>query len=244
MAGAGSRFGKSGYIDPKPLIKIHGIEMIRLVIENLRPSQPHKFIFICQKDHIEHFQLAEKLKLWGGPLSEILMVQGLTEGAACTVLLSRNRIDNDNPLMIANCDQYIDIKIDDYLLIMENLNLDGLIMTLKSNDPKWSYAQINQEGFVENLVEKQVISDHATVGIYNFARGADFVEAADHMIQNNLRVNNEFYVAPTYNQLIKKGKKYRIFDIGCEGDGMFGLGIPSDLEFFIRSPVSEICQRL
>jgi dTDP-glucose pyrophosphorylase len=244
MAGAGSRFIKNGYTDPKPLIKIHGIEMIRLVIENLRPSQPHKFIFICQKEHLDRFKLKDKLKSWGGGPSEVLTVQGLTEGAACTVLLARNFINNSNPLMIANCDQYIDIKIDDYLLKMESLSLDGLIMTLKSNDPKWSYAKINQDGYVENLVEKEVISDHATVGIYNFARGSDFVDAADQMITNDLRVNDEFYVAPTYNQLIKKEKKIRIFDIGREGERMFGLGIPADLEFFIRSPVSKICQKL
>ena len=236
MAGAGSRFAKEGYTDPKPLIRISGVPMIKVIIENLRPASKHRFIFICQQAHIDAYGLTEKLSTWS-PGCEIIGLDGLTEGAACTVLAAKEFIDNKSPLMIANSDQYVDIDINKYIQALEHQQLDGMIMTMKASDPKWSYVGLNKHSLVERVVEKMVISDEATVGIYNFKQGSDFVRAADIMIKNNLRVNNEFYVAPTYNQLISEGQKIGILNIGKEGDGMYGLGIPSDLEYFLRHPI-------
>lgn len=239
MAGAGSRFAKVGYKEPKPLIPVHGVPMVQLVIENLRPSTPHRFIFICRTEHLQSFNLGERLRSWAGENSLVLTVDQLTEGAACTVLLAKHLIDNDMPLMIANCDQYVDASIDDYLADMDRRGLDGIMMTLTANDAKWSYVALNDSGLVTECVEKKVISQHATVGIYNFRKGSDFVRAADAMIAKNLRVNNEFYVAPVYNQLIEEGAKFGICNVGAEGSGMYGLGIPSDLEYFLAHPISK-----
>lgn len=75
---------------------------------------------------------------------------------------------------------------------------DGLIMTMPADDPKWSYIKYNESGFVTLVREKGVISNEATVGIYNYKRGSDFVKYAHQMIEKNIRVNNEFYVAPVY----------------------------------------------
>lgn len=141
MAGAGSRFAKVGYKEPKPLIPLHGVPMIQLVIENLRPSVPHRFIFICRSEHLQQFDLAQKLTAWAGLNTIVLDVDQLTEGAACTVLLAKHLIHTEEPLMIANCDQYVDASIDDYLSDMDRRGLDGLIMTLVANDPKWSYVR-------------------------------------------------------------------------------------------------------
>ncbi len=237
MAGAGSRFLSAGYINPKPLIDINGYPMIKLVIKNLTPSVPHRFIFICQRDHLEKYNLSAKLEVWS-PGCEVIGIEGVTEGAACTVLMARKFINNQSHLMIANSDQYVDVSIDDYLRSAHRGSLDGLIMTMKANDPKWSYAGIDK-GLVTHVVEKEVISDEATVGIYNFSAGKDFVNAADEMIKKDLRVNNEFYVAPVYNELIKSGKTYAVFNIGQDSDGMYGLGIPKDLEFFKQT---EVCK--
>lgn len=238
MAGAGSRFAKEGYIDPKPLIPVNNLPMIRIVINNLRPNIDHRFIFICQKTHIENYGLNEKLSLWA-PGASIIGIDGLTEGAACTVLAARDLIDNNNPLMIANSDQYVDININTYLNDMHNRNLDGLIMTMKANDPKWSFVGLNEKSHVTHVVEKEVISNEATVGIYNFRKGSDFVSAADCMIKQNMRVNNEFYVAPAYNQLIVSGQTIGCFNVGEEANGMYGLGIPSDLKLFLSLPIHK-----
>jgi len=236
MAGAGSRFAKAGYREPKPLIPIRGVTMINMVINNLRPKMDHRFIFICQQSHIEAYGLKEKLSSWAIKC-EIIGLNGITEGSACTVLAARNYIDNQDPLMIANSDQYVDVDINNYLQTLHDKQLDGLIMTMKASDPKWSFVGLNAEGHVDRVIEKEVISDEATVGIYNFKRGCDFVEAGDAMIASNLRVNNEFYVAPTYNQLIANGSKIGIHNVGTEGDGMYGLGIPSDLKYFLSQSV-------
>jgi len=238
MAGLGSRFAKAGYQDPKPLIHVHAWPMIQIVIKNLTPRIPHRFIFICQEDHIQHYALDKKLKQWTNH-AEIIALSGLTEGATCTVLQAKSLINNEEPLMIANCDQYIDINIDDYLSAQHNGNVDGLIMTMRANDPKWSYVAFDERGWINRVVEKEVISNEATVGIYYFHRGSDFVRGADQMMAANKRVNGEFYVAPVYNELIAEGKHISSYSIGSDEVGMYGLGTPEDLNRFLSLPISH-----
>ncbi len=235
MAGAGSRFSTAGYTLPKPLIPVNGLPMIQVVINNLRPVQNHRFIFICQNEHIKTYRLIDRLHEWS-PGSIVIGIDGLTEGAACTVLKARDHINSKDPLMIANSDQYIDTNINNYLDRMKSKNLAGLIMTMKASDPKWSFVELNSEQMVVRVVEKEVISTEATVGIYNFSKGSDFVGAAEQMIQKNLRVNHEFYVAPVYNELIASGHRVGIYNVGKETDGMYGLGTPSDLDLFMSLP--------
>ena len=238
MAGAGSRFAHAGYTEPKPLISVGGVPMIKVVINNLVPKQAHRFIFICQQAHIESYHLDRKLPLWA-PGCEIIGLDGITDGAACSVLAAKEWIDNDLPLMIANSDQYIDVDINNYLQFMTAYDLDGLLMTMKANNPKWSFVGMDENNKVTRVVEKEIISDEATVGIYNFKQGRDFVNAALEMIDNNLRVNNEFYVAPTYNRMIKALKNIGIYNIGKEASGMYGLGIPEDLSLFLNLPIHK-----
>jgi dTDP-glucose pyrophosphorylase len=236
MAGAGSRFAREGYKDPKPLIPVNGMPMIRVIINNLTPSRMHRFIFVCQRAHVEAYGLVEKLSKWA-PGCKVVSLNGLTDGAACTVLCARGLIDNQEELMIANSDQYVDVAIDDYLGSMDKGDFDGLIMTMRANDPKWSFVGLGTNNLVTRVVEKEVISDEATVGIYNFRHGHDFVAAADRMIARNLRVNNEYYVAPAYNQLIEDGQRIRTYNVDAEANGMYGLGTPEDLNLFLGLPV-------
>lgn len=238
MAGAGSRFKVAGYADPKPLIPIHGKPMIKLVIDNLTPTEAHRFIFICQRAHVNTYGLREKLSAWA-PNSELIEIEGITEGAACTVLRARAILNNDSPLMIANSDQFIDVDINKYLHLLDDASVDGLIMTMRANDPKWSFVQLDSGGNVTSVVEKEVISNEATVGIYNFRHGRSFVYAAEAMIANNERVKGEFYVAPSYNRLIASGYKVAIHNIGSVGEGMYGLGTPIDLDAFLSHPLSR-----
>lgn len=238
MAGVGSRFLNKGYQQPKPLIPIHDVPMIRLVIDNLRPTRPHRFIFICQESHIQQYQLDKKLQQWTDN-AVIIAIDHITEGAACTVLKAQKFINNDNPLMIANCDQYIDCQIDDYLAFLDNDGYDAAIMTMRAHDPKWSYVGFDDNNNVNRVIEKHVISNEATVGIYNFKHGCDFVKHANMMIDNNQRVNGEFYVAPVYNSLLsQQNYNIGIYNIGEEANGMYGLGIPNDLDVFLSHPIS------
>jgi len=236
MAGRGSRFANAGYLDPKPLIPMGGRTMIEWVIENIRPLRAHHFIFLCLQEHLERYPAVAAKLHEICPGCAIVSVSQVTEGAACTVLLARDFLDSDDPLMIANSDQIVDLPIEDYLAVGDAPGIAGHIMTFWADDPKWSYCRMREDGTVSEVVEKKVISTEATVGIYNFAHGRDFVRAADHMIRQDLRVNNEFYVAPCYNQLIAGGSRVVVARTGREYDGMYGLGIPADLDFFKTTP--------
>jgi len=238
MAGRSGRFAEAGYELPKPLILVHGVPMVKIVVDNLAPKCEHRFIFVAQQEHIDKYDLMLKLKSYAEN-TEVIGINGITEGQVCTALLAKKFFDNDEPLMNANSDQFIDFDINEYLDAMDSRNLDGMIMTMKSQDPKWSYAKTDENGFVVETAEKKVISSDATVGIYNFKRGSDLVRSAEQMIANNIRVNNEFYTCPCYNYLIREGRRIGIYSVGEEYNGMYGLGIPSDLDFFLNHPVSQ-----
>lgn len=236
MAGRGSRFANAGYTMPKPLIDVAGYPMIRIVYENLRPSINHRFIFIILKDHIKYYNIESTIRSFC-PQAEIFVIPSVTNGAAETALAASELINNSNPILLANSDQYINHSIDRFLKYCDLPQMDGCIMTMKSNDPKWSYVQIKNNDMIERVAEKEVISNHATTGLYYFKKGSDFVRSATKMISRNERQKGEFYVAPCYNSLIDTGFNCGYYSIGGDRDGMHGLGTPEDLQDFLNSAV-------
>lgn len=237
MAGRGSRFAKEGYELPKPLIDVNGKRMIEVVINNLKPRCKHRFIFVCQNEHIEKYNLHQVFESICEDF-EVVGIDGITEGAAITVLKAREYFDNANPMMIANSDQWVDVDINEYLTDMDERNLDGSMLTMKAKDSKWSYAKVDHDKMVTEVVEKVVVSDEATVGIYNFRNGSEFCKYADFMVDKNIRSGGEFYVAPVYTFMAGANKKIGIYNIGEEALGMYGLGIPTDLKLFLSLAVS------
>ena len=227
MAGAGKRFFDAGYIFPKPLIEIDNKPMIQWVIESLNLKA--NYIFIIQKEHQEKYNIKSVLKILQ-PNCKIIELDHLTEGAACTTLLAKEFINNNDPLIIANSDQYINWNSSKAFYDFNSKNLDGAILTFEAIHPKWSYAKCNKEGFVTEVAEKKVISKNATVGVYYWKHGSDYVKSAEEMIKKNIRVNNEFYVCPVYNEFLLKNKKIKIHKV----DKMWGLGTPEDLNNFIQ----------
>lgn len=228
MAGAGSRFSDQGYKLPKPLIEVNGKPMIQLVVENLNIEA--NYIFVVQKDHYEKYNLNYLLNLIC-PNCKIIQVDGITEGAACTTLLAKEFIDNTDPLVIANSDQFIEWNSNECLYSFSTNNIDGGIVTFESNHTKWSYAKLDNYGFVEEVAEKNPISNNATVGVYYWKHGSDYVKYAEQMIQNNKRTKNEFYVCPVFNEAIEDGKKFKIYKIQT----MWGIGTPEDLNYFLNN---------
>jgi len=225
MAGAGSRFQKAGYTFPKPLIEVNGKPMIQVVVENLNVDARH--IFVVQKQHYEQYNLKHLLGLIS-PGCEIVQVDGMTEGAACTTLLAKKFIDSDEPLLYANSDQFLDWDSNEFMYSMIADEVDGGMLTFTATHPKWSFARLDSDGFVTEVAEKKPISDIATAGIYYWKRGSDYVKYAEKMIEENTRVNNEFYVCPVFNEAISDGKKIKTFHF----DGMWGIGTPEDLDYF------------
>lgn len=226
MAGAGSRFAEQGYVFPKPLIEVNGRAMIDVVVDNLNIDA--NYIFIVQREHYEKYNLKYMLNLIA-PNCTIVQTDGLTEGAACTTLLAKEFIDNDAPLVIANSDQYIEWNSNECMYAFTADAIDGGILTFESVHPKWSYAKLDDSGFVSEVAEKKPISNHATCGVYYWKHGSDYVKYAEQMIGKNIRVNNEFYVCPVFNEAISDGKKIKIKQI----NKMWGIGTPEDLNFFL-----------
>ena len=233
MAGAGSRFAKAGYEKPKPFIDVDGKPMIVRVLENLA-YQDARYILIARKEHIE--KEAELVAQIEKEFNAIFIpIDKLTEGTACTVLYARKYINNDEQLLIANSDQIVDMNIADFIDDCKDRNLDGSILTFIDDykDPKWSFAKLNENNLVIEVKEKVVISEFATVGIYLYSRGKDFVDASIDMIIENDRVNNEFYTCPTYNYAIKDGSRIGIYNI--EFEQMHGIGTPEDLNIYLTT---------
>ena len=228
MAGAGKRFADAGYVFPKPLIEIDNKPMIQWVIESLNFNA--NYIFIIQKEHQEKYNIKSVLRILQ-PNCKIIELDHITEGAACTTLLAKEFINNSDPLIIANSDQYIIWNSSKALYDFNSKNLDGAILTFEAIHPKWSYAKCDDEGFVTEVAEKKVISKNATVGVYYWKHGSDYVQSAESMIKKNIRVNNEFYVCPVYNEFLLKNKKVKIHNV----DKMSGLGTPEDLNNFLRT---------
>jgi HAD superfamily hydrolase (TIGR01509 family) len=226
MAGAGSRFSAAGYTFPKPLIEVRGKPMIQVVVENLNIEA--NYVFLVQKEHYEQYNLKYLLNLIA-PNCEIVLVDGITEGAACTTLLAKKYIDNDNPLVMTNSDQFIEWNSNECLYAFSADAIDGGILTFNATHPKWSYAKVDETGFVSEVAEKKVISDQATVGVYYWKKGSDYVKYAEQMIEKDIRTNNEFYVCPVFNEAIADGKKIRVKTV----EKMWGIGTPEDLNYFL-----------
>tara|TARA_B100000214_G_scaffold365245_1_gene332801 strand:+ start:1612 stop:2973 length:1362 start_codon:yes stop_codon:yes gene_type:complete len=228
MAGAGSRFEAAGYTFPKPLIEVRKKPMIQVVIENLNIKA--NYIYVVQKEHREKYNLDALLSLIT-PGCKIVETEGMTEGAACTALLAKEHINSKSPLFFANSDQFVEWDSNEFLYKMNETEADGGIVTFEATHPKWSFAKIDEKGLVTEVAEKKPISNIATVGFYYWKHGSDFVKYAEQMIDNEIRVNNEFYVCPVFNEAIKDCKAIRTFNV----DGMWGLGTPEDLNYYLEN---------
>ena len=234
MSGAGRRFKEKGYTFPKPLIDVNGKSMIEVVLESLPKAD--EYIFIVQKEHESQYKISDLLQKLTDGKSTVFLTDGVTEGAACSALLARERLNDYEPLLIANSDQYVKYSKPNFELICklfretEAYDFSGMIFTFNATHPKWSFVKIEYGSCITQVVEKTPISDIATCGIYYWGESRDFVRSADAMIAANDRVNGEFYIAPTFNYLIKEDTWVAPFYV----DEMHGLGTPEDLELFLR----------
>ena len=239
MAGEGSRFREAGFSFPKPLIEIpnfNGNPMIKVVFDSL--GIHGKTIFIAQKTQRMKYNLDSLLNLIA-PGAKIIQVDAVTEGAACTCLLAKAEINTDEELIIANSDQFVEWRPEEFIYFMRNKQADFGILTFPNTHPKWSYAKTDSQGRVTEVAEKKPISQDATVGIYYWKKGSDFVKSAEQMIKKNIRVGQnfngrgEFYVAPSFNEMIAEGKRGYIFPIPASK--VHGLGTPEDLKYFTEN---------
>ena len=229
MAGRGSRFTEQGYTDSKPFIDVNGKPMIQRVVENLNIEfdSNYEFVIICLQEDFDKYDFRIFDDIIGHTEYKVICLEDVTEGAAQTLLEAKDIIDNDTPMLSFNTDQMIDYDSDMWKSLER---FDGGIPCFWGDSEDWSYARCSQDGYVEEVAEKKVISNDATAGYYYWSKGSDFVKYAEQMIEDNSRTNGEFYVAPVYNWAIKDGKKIAIYMV----DKIYELGTPEYLEEYLN----------
>jgi len=230
-AGLGSRFSLAGWKKPKPFIDLNGQPMFSHVVQNVSLPDARTTILL-RNDHSA--LLENKTSVSETDSLTFVTIPELTEGTAITVLSQHQNINNCDPLLVANSDQIVDFDVEHYVNDCLDRGLDGSILVFRelSRDPKWSYAKLGTDGLVTEVAEKKPISDLATVGIYLFSRGKDFVSSCIDMVVANERVNGEFYTCPVYNYMIAAGMKIGVYEI--QREQMHGLGTPDDLQAYIN----------
>ena len=233
MAGLGSRFQEAGYKLPKPLIDINGVPMIQRAVESLNIEGQYIFLIYNYSNINIRLQLENKLKELKQDC-HIIVVKERTEGASCTALLAKEYINNDSPLIITNCDQIMHWDAKKFINhIVKSSHLDGIVVTYRTITDKNSYIKLDNEEFAIEIAEKKVIGPDSLNGIHYWKHGYDFVSSAEEMISINDRVNNEFYIAPTYNYMIKKNKKIGVYRI--EDKEHCAVGTPEDLIRYLKT---------
>lgn len=231
MAGAGSRFVQQGFLDPKPLIQVLGKPMVEWATDSfnfLEKLENYRFIFVVLHEHIEKFKIDEILKQQFGKDTVVITATGVLNGQSKSCLLAKPYINNQQKLFIYNCDTYMKSDVWD---IIEKQNPDGVIPCFEATNPSYSYAKVDQHGNVIEVAEKQAISNLATIGMYYFKHGADYVRAAEAQIEKNITYNNEFYVGPCYNEIIAVGKKIKVATVLEK----WVIGTPEEMANFVSN---------
>lgn len=228
LAGNGSRFKEAGYSEPKPFIPVNGLSMIESVVFDL--GIENEYIFIINTNQISEQEFRRKIDS-PALVYKILTVDHVTEGPACTALIAKELINNEAPLIIVNCDQMIhDFSMMTFAEFCNINNADGVVGCFLSSSPKNSYLKLDANGHVIELKEKIVISNIATNGLHYWKHGRLFVESAEEMIKANDRYNNEFYIAPTYNYLLKNHTVLPYFF-----NLHWPIGTPEDLNKYLNA---------
>lgn len=224
MCGFGRRFADAGFKNIKPMIEINRYKMIDLVLKSFNPKDSN-VIFITLKQFATD-EMRSALHKYGS----IFELEEPTTGAVSTVLSAEYYIDNNHPLVIMNCDQYL--KLDENKFRSYCEQFDACIATFKSNSPMHSYVDVDENNIAKRLAEKVVISDNAVAGIYYIRHGYLFVRAANDMIRKNITTNGEFYISPVFNEMINKNYKVAIYNMDKKDANL--LGTPEQLNEFIN----------
>ena len=234
MAGSSETFAQAGYVYPKNLVEIHGRPMLQHVLENLaRLTYPQEKRMICvvRRDENLRYHTNSVISLID-PEARIMELTGEAAGAACSALMAVDFIQNDDPLLIANGDQVLDVDLNAMLADFDRRGLDGGVAVFRDIHPRWSFVKCNDQGEVIEAAEKRPISNLATAGFYYFRRGADFVAAAQRMILKGASVNGHYYICPAYNELVLKQRRIGVCEI--PKSHYWSLATPASVDAYIE----------
>lgn len=236
MAGAGQRFLDAGYSSPKPLISVGGKAMVIRSASSL--PVPDQWIFACRQEHIVDAHIDKTLTDIFSP-TEIISVPGLTEGQACTCLLAKNLLRYNDILTIGACDNAMVYDHKKYFALLAQLDCDAIIWTFRNNpavlqNPRmYGWVLVDNKNCVSRVSVKVPVSDnpmqdHAVIGAFTFKKASDFVIYAEKMIEQNRRINREFYVDELMNVMIEHGKQVYAFEVSQ----YICWGTPQDLVIY------------
>lgn len=213
MAGPDT-FDKDEFKYPKPLIEIGGKPMIELVIGCLdQITQPKRYTFVVNNSDCKTYHLDNVLRLITKDNCDIIKLDRTTKGAACTALMAIEYINNDHPLIISNSDHIIDYDLDLIVKHFQTRKLDAATICFDSVHPKWSFVRLDENEKIIETSEKRPLSRNAIAGFYYFSKGSDFISGAMKMIEKDVNVGGNYFVAPVINELVLLNKNLEVFKI-------------------------------
>ena len=234
MAGHGKRFKNTGITKPKFMIEVESKTLFEWSLDSLPIEISRKIIFVCLEKHEKEFSVGKFIKntmnqKYPKINYELVYLEKTTRGQVETVLHAKQLIYSESSLIIYNIDtHFISTRLKSKILTLKNQNIDGILGCFTSNNENLSFVELNEEGFVKRVKEKEKISNLASTGLYVFSNGKQFIETAETMIKNDILIKDEFFVSEIYNILLKSGNKFEI-DIAEE---FIPFGTPEDIKKF------------
>lgn len=223
MAGRGSRFNKEGFDLPKPLLEIYGMPFFYWATKSIS-----KFIdlssidFVVLQEHIEKFSIDKVIKKFF-PETRIVGLQEVTEGAVITSMKGIEEINDDFPIIFNDCDHLFKSKeFNNFCNLNFDSTIDGILLTFKANEPKYSFVEKDIDGNIIRTVEKKVVSDEAICGCYYFKNKEIFLKSAEkYLINCNY---NEYFMSGVYNVMIQDNKNVK----SIKTDFHIPFGVPEE----------------
>lgn len=234
MAGEGSRFANAGWNTPKPLIELNGQPLFKHAISSVAVEGiKMKYSFIVRHEHIEKYGIDEGIKAFL-PEANIFSVMKTTRGAVETCLIAECAIANDDAVIVMDCDlEFRSMKfIEDIKKIlsqpMEEAN-GGALVSFESDQLKYSYAEVGEDGYVVRTAEKEVISNHALCGAYFFSTGKRFKEIAHQLLDEPDFKKPEYYVSLLFNYMLAAGERVKLAPM----EEYYSYGTPEELQRYL-----------
>lgn len=234
MAGEGSRFLKEGWTTPKPLIELKGQPLFKHAISSVTDEEIQmKYSFIVRQEHIDKYQIDEGIKSFL-PEANVFSVLKTTRGAVETCLIAESAIADDDAVIVMDCD--LEFRSKKFIEIIKRILSTpiedaegGALVSFYSNEPRYSYAEIGENGYVVRTAEKEVISNHALCGAYLFSSGKRFRQIAHQLLDEPVFTKPEYYVSLLFNYLLKDGEKVELAPM----EEYYSYGTPEELKHYL-----------
>ena len=234
MAGEGSRFANAGWTTPKPLIELNGEPLFKHAISSVADDDIEmKYSFIVRQEHIDKYNIDEGIKDFL-PEANVFSVMKTTRGAVETCLIAESAIEDNDAVIVMDCDlEFRSIQFVETIKSILAKSIDevngGALVSFDSNEPKYSYAEIDSNGYVIRTAEKEVISNHALCGAYFFSSGKRFKEIAHQLLDEPEFKKPEYYVSLLYNYMLVNGERVYLSPM----EEYYSYGTPEELNQYL-----------